>query len=34
MKQELAYLNKGLYELNSLPPSSSGVFIVQRLDLL
>lgn len=34
VKHELAHLNKGLYELNSLPPSSSGVFVVQRLDLL
>lgn len=30
----LAHLNKSLYELNCLPPSSGGVLIVQRLDLL
>lgn len=34
VKRELAHLNKSLYELNSLPPGSSGVFVVQRLDLL
>lgn len=31
---ERAHLNKSLNELNSLPPGSSGVFVVQRLDLL
>lgn len=34
VKHKLAHLNKSLYELNSLPPCSSGVFVVQRPDLL
>lgn len=30
----LAHLNQRLYELHRLPPGSSGVLVVQRLNLL
>lgn len=34
MSLSFSHLNESLYELNCLPPSSCGVLIVQRLDLL